>query len=215
MKRILSLPVLLLACVIAFAQKPFEPVVINPQYVFKVSLADQTVFSLPSIRLHADYLLFDSDLPDYLSADIGYTYYSVDEDVKASGFIAGLRLNSTRFSSGNRKRGISPGLHFQKVYLNDYLKVDKTIPGLGTYYAYEKMNYTKNRVGLSLDFYRQVHLVGGFFLESAIGLGMIYMKTNVPEGVSQQTFTNGLSWRRETLLPNVTFSLKVGYALFR
>lgn len=197
------------------AQRDKEPLYSNPRYKLRAALLDQSVFSLPAVRIYGDYLLLDSELPDYLTAELGINYYSVDEDVPSVGYTAGLRLSSTRFANGTRSAGISPGIQFQHVFIHDYLRVEKQVPGLGTYSAYEKKQFSKQRLAFSVDFYRQYRLFGPLFFETSLGLGIIYMNTIVPEDVRQETYTNGLSVRRESLLPNLCFSMKIGYAFYR
>ena len=60
---------------------PIIPKAGHPNYKIKVNLFDQSVFSLPCIKVHNEILVGGqaSSNYNYISADLGYNYYSQDE----------------------------------------------------------------------------------------------------------------------------------------
>lgn len=186
------------------------------RYKIKLSLFDQSVFSLPFIKLHNELLVGGETTGDYnyLSADLGYNYYSVDEQAPASGIYTGLRFNHYLPSYRSAQNYLSVGIFWQQSVIKDYLKVDRFYPGLGTYSAYEKMRYSKIRYGGNIEIMKQYALYGPVFFEYTLGLGVLYFETKTPDNVTQTTFVNGTSYQKKELLPTVVFSLKLGYLLY-
>jgi hypothetical protein len=151
---------------------------------------------------------------NYVSADLGYNYYSQDEQIGAKGIYTGLRFNHYLPSYGSSLKAISIGAFYQYTALNDYLKTEKYYPGLGYYSVYEKMRYNKQRYGANIEVLKQYRLYGPLFFEWSLSVGLIFMETKTPERVTQTTFVNGVSFKKNIDLPSVGFGLKVGYSLF-
>lgn len=191
----------------AEAESPF------PQYRVKVNVFNQAAFSLPLIKVSTEMLIGSDMNPLYAQADLGYNYYSHDELVKASGLHLGLRLNHYRPLLYRTQNMISYGFFYQRSAINDYLKVNKQMPGFGEYSEYEKMKYHKERYGFSVEFMKQFPVYGKLFLEYGFGLGVMMMRTVTPDRVTQESFVNGLYREKEVITPSIGFSVKLGYAL--
>ena len=195
---------------------PIIPKAGPPNYKIKVNLFDQSVFSLPCIKFHNEILVGGqaSSNYNYISADLGYNYYSQDEQVGVNGIYTGLRFNHYLPSYGSGLKAVSIGAFYQYTSLYDYLKTDKFYPGLGSFSAYEKMRYNKQRYGANIEVLKQYPLYGPFFFEWSLGVGMIFMETHTPERATQTTFVNGVSFKKNIELPYLGFSVKVGYLLY-
>lgn len=191
----------------AEAESPF------PQYRVKVNLFNQAAFSLPLFKVSGEMLIGSDMNPLYVQADLGYNYYSQDELVKASGLHAGLRLNHYRPLIYRTQNMFSYGFFYQRSAINDYLKVNKEMPGFGEYSEYEKMKYHKERYGFNIEFMKQFPVYGKLFLEYGFGGGVMMMRTVTPDRVSQESFVNGLYREKEVITPSIGFSVKLGYAL--
>jgi hypothetical protein len=187
-----------------------------PRYKIKFNLFDQSVFSLPCIKFHNEILIGGESNSNYnyLSADVGYNYFSVDEQVPVRGIYTGLRFNHYLPSYGEALKCFSIGAFYQYTAIKDYLKTDKTYPGLGTFSEYEKMRYNKQRYGINIEFMRQHTIYGPVFLEYSVSIGYIFMETKTPERVTQTTFVNGTTYKKNANLPSLGFAAKVGYSLF-
>ena len=211
----------LLICISVQAQDsaktlPITTEVGPPKYKIKVNLFDQSVFSLPCIKFHNEILIGGkkSENYNYVSADLGYNFYSNDENIKAKGIYTGLRFNHYLPSYGDGLKAVSFGIFYQYTALNDYLKTEKYYPGLGYFSVYEKMRYNKQRYGANIEVLKQYRLYGPLFFEWSLSVGMIFMETKTPERVTQTTFVNGVSFKKNIDLPTVGFGLKVGYLLY-
>jgi hypothetical protein len=187
-----------------------------PKYKIKVNLFDQSVFSLPCIKVHNEILVGGqaSGNYNYVSADLGYNYYSNDEQVGAKGIYTGLRFNHYLPSYGRGLKGVSFGAFYQYSSIYDYLKTDKFYPGLGTFSEYEKMHYNKQRYGANIEVFKQYRLYGPVFFEWNLAIGVIFMETHTPERSTQNTFVNGVTFKKNNELPSLGFGLKVGYLLY-
>jgi hypothetical protein len=221
MKRILFLFLILFNYTINAQTQPKKPVQENlvqteqiPRYRVKLSLIDQSIFSLPLIKAQGEYMLGFREYPRYLALDLGYNYYSYDERVRTSGYHLGLRINQYRNSLLNAHNWISYGVFYQNTVVNDYLKVSRSIPGLGEYSEYQKMKYNKVRYGINLEFLKEYNLVSNLFFEIGIGSGVMIMRTITPNNVSQETFVNGVYREKNVGTPMLTLSMKLGYKFF-
>jgi len=96
--------------------------------------------------------------------------------------------------------------------MNQYLRYDDSLPGFGKYYDYRKTQYHKNRYGLSFLFCWQHAFSRGYFTEVSTGLGLVYYRTVVPDGVTQQTFQNGEIVSKMQIVPSILLTIKAGYA---
>ena len=195
---------------------PITTEISPPKYKIKVNLFDQSVFSLPCIKVHNEIYLGgkSSGNFNYLSADLGYNYYSNDEQVGAKGIYTGLRINHYLPSYGAGQKAVSFGIFYQYTAINDYLMTDKFYPGLGIFSEYEKMRYNKQRYGANVEVLKQYTLYGPVFFEWSLAIGYIFMETHTPERVTQRTFVNGLTFKKNNQLPSLGFGLKVGYLIF-
>jgi hypothetical protein len=218
--RIVVLTPLLVLCLFAKAQ-PLQPIPSLPEMArerlkVKFSLFDFSMFSLPAVKLHGEYLIGNREKPLSAGIDLGYIYYSVDEDTKASGTFTGLRLNSYRRSTIRSAFATSISVFRSKTYLNDYLKLEGKLPDMsgGNYFYYERMKYHKLRYGFSAEVLWQHKLAGRFFIEVGTGIGYVQFKTNVPDRVVQHTFVNGLTERKLYEGPTLLFSTKIGFSIF-
>lgn len=211
---------ILIACTVRSQQpvvaKPSEYSSIPPRYKLKVNLFDQSVFSMPCVKFHSEILISGSteELPNYVSADIGYNYYSTDEDIKANGIYTGLRFNHYLNTYSRASKCLSVGVFYQRSVLRDYLKTTRTYPGLGIIQEYEKMRFQKERYGANIEILKQYPLFNNVFFEFGGSIGIISMETITPDRVTQETFVNGASYQKKALLPTVGFSLKIGYNLY-
>jgi hypothetical protein len=192
---------------------PIIPTVGPPKYKIKVNFLDQSVFSLPCIKFHNEILVGgqSSSNYNYVSADLGYNYYSQDEQASAKGIYTGLRFNHYLPSYGEGLKAVSIGAFYQYTSLYDYLKTEKYYPGLGYFSVYEKTRYNKQRYGFNIELLKQYPIYGPFFFEYSLGVGLIFMETKTPERVRQTTFVNGVSYKKNIELPYIGFSVKVGY----
>jgi hypothetical protein len=195
---------------------PIVPKVGPPKHKIKVNFLDQSVFSLPCIKVHNEILVGgqSSSNYNYVSADLGYNYYSQDEQTRAKGIYTGFRFNHYLPSYGEGLKAISIGAFYQYTALYDYLKTEKYYPGLGYFSEYEKTRYNKQRYGFNIELLKQYPIYGPFFFEYSLGVGLIFMETKIPERVTQTTFVNGVSFKKNITLPYLGFSVKVGYSLF-
>jgi hypothetical protein len=187
-----------------------------PKYKIKVNLFDQSVFSLPCIKVHNEIFLGgeSSGNFNYLSADLGYNYYSNDEQVGVNGIYTGLRINHYLPSYGAGQKAVSFGVFYQYTAINDYLKTDRFYPGLGTFSEYEKMRYNKQRYGANVEVLKQYNIYGPVFFEWSLAIGFIFMETHTPERSTQTTFVNGVTYKKNNELPSLGFGMKLGYSLF-
>jgi hypothetical protein len=195
-------------------QKPeFTPAYLA-QYKVKLSLFDQTMFSMPVMKVSNEFLIKKNGFPGYAGLDLGYNFYSIDEDVKSGGYYIGTRYNLYTRSEYNIGKGVSFGLFYMRSAINDYLKISHKQPGIGTYHEYEKMKYHKERYGVTVEHFDQYALSNKFIIEASIGGGVIIMNTIVPERVTQETFVNGLTNEQAITVPTVFFNFKIGYLVF-
>lgn len=189
---------------------------IMPEFKFKLSLLDQSVFSLPVLKASSEILLSrDANFPTYASVEAGYNYYSNDENVRCRGYFLGARYHQYIGNRSHFKHGLSFGAFYLKSFLNDYLKVTKTMPGMGTYYEYERMKYYKERYAFTVEYFIQAGLGRKFFVEMCVGGGLMKMQTITPSRVTQETFVNGMYFRPDVLTIAPFASVKLGYNLFR
>lgn len=196
--------------------KPSQKNEIVPRYKLKLNFFDQSVFSMPCIKVHNEFLIGGETNYhyNYVSADIGYNYYSADEAIKAKGLYTGLRFN--HYVPGYSKviKCISLGIFYQHSVLRDYLKTTSSYPGLGTIYEYQRMKFQKERYGANLEILKQYPIFNQIFIELGGSMGVISMETITPEKVTQTTFVNGVSYNKKVVLPTIGFSLKVGYNIY-
>lgn len=206
---------LLLSCFNIFANrvKPnfYTPSLIESRLLLKAHLFEFTDFSLPNINFSVEYFL-QKEGNKSVSLDLGYNYYSVDENVKAKGYSIAPKI--LIYAQNNNERKINAfafGIYYQKTFMNDYLKTTRNLPGLGNYYFYEKMKYQKIRTGISLERVVQFSIFEKIFAEIAYGIALVNFQTKVPERVSQNTFVNGLVFQKTYNGITPLFSTKVGY----
>jgi hypothetical protein len=223
--RSLSISVLFLTASLACAQEPFRSDF--GRYRFKLTYLDQSLASLPTVKLGTEILLSGTRYPLFISGEVGYNFYSMDEKTRASGYYLGSRLNlyynkplmESRESFMSNLTGVPVGLgvsiggFYQKSVINGFLSTTRELDGLGEYYQYEKMKYHKERYGLSLEFIRQFPVSDRFYAEANSGLGVVYMNTIVPGIVTQRTFINGLLKGKHVIAPALIISLKIVYLI--
>lgn len=188
------------------SQSPF------PSYYLKFTMVDQSVISLPSFKIHCEKSI-SSNNPVYLGLDLGYNYYSQDEEANANGFIVGLRLCHFKPQTFRSQSFFSYGFHYQKSYLNHYLLTSKDYPGFGTYNEYERTKFQKERFGFAINFGTQYPILGNIFFEYSGSLGVMHMKTITPAHITQETFVNGLYLDKVVTTPSIGISLKLGYVI--
>lgn len=184
-----------------------------PKYKLKLSIFDQSYFSLPTIKIHGEMRLTKSANPLYGQIDLGYNFNSQDEMISARGYYTGLRLNNYLPIVFRYQTVISYGFFYQRSYLNNYLKVSKILPGLGEYSEYEKMDFQKERYGFTIDLQKHIPLFDRIFFEYGFSGGIMFMQTITPDRVTQYTFVNGTYKEKKVVTPAIGFSLKIGYLL--
>lgn len=183
-----------------------------PSYYVKFTMLDQSITSLPSIKLHCDKSI-SSNNPVYLGLDLGYNFYSQDEETNANGFLVGLRLCHYKPQMLHSQAFFSYGVFYQKSYLNHYLLTSKDYPGFGAYNEYERTKFQKERFGFAINFGKQFPIMGNIFFEYSGSLGVMHMKTITPAHITQQTFVNGLYLDKVVTTPSIGFSIKLGYVI--
>jgi hypothetical protein len=196
------------------AQRPDLSTAYLAKYRLKLSVFDQAVFSLPTVKISNEFLLRVSRISSYASVDLGYNFYSVDEDARSSGYYVGAKYSLYSAFSRNVGRGVQFGIFYLKSSINDYLKVTHTHPGMGQYFEYEKMKYHKERYGFSVEHFDQYTISNNFIAEFCVGFGLMYMRTITPSRVTQNTFINGLTTAKETVTPTLILNFKIGYLVF-
>lgn len=209
---------------LAYAREPFRSDF--GRYRFKLTYLDQSLASLPTVKLGTEIYLFGTRYPLFISGDVGYNFYSMDEKTRASGYYFGSRLSLyykapmktrrdilTELSGVPLGYGVSIGGFYQKSLINGYLGTTRELDGLGEYYQYEKMKYHKERYGLSLEFIRQFPVSDRFYAEANSGLGVVSMNTIVPGIVTQRTCINGLLNGKHVVAPALIMSFKIVYLI--
>ncbi len=196
------------------AEKPDSSKAREVKYKLKLNFIDQSYATLPTIKISNELFLKKGELASSINLDLGYNYYSVDERVRARGYYFGANYNQYLGKDFNTGHGVSLGAYYLRSTINDYLKVDHSLSGLGDYHEYEKMKYHKERFGVSIEYFAQFDLPGDFFIELRGGPGFLYMHSITPDRVTQQTFVNGPFYGKEVLTPNFIFNVKVGYLFF-
>ena len=199
---------------IAFAKKNkphfTSPSLLTSRLFVKANLFKLSDFSLPNINFSAEYFLKNGG-SNSVSLDLGYTYFSIDENTKAKGYTFSPKFLIYNGNKLNRINAFAIGVFYNKTFINDYLKTTKNLNGLGNYYEYEKLKYQKVRMGISIERVVQFSIFEKVFAEISYGLALVNFQTKVPQKVTQSTFVNGLILQKTYNGITPLFSTKIGY----
>jgi len=179
----------------------------------KGTLLDLTFVSFPSINLASDIYL-DAERTKSFEIGAGYILYSLDEEVKAQGFLTSFRYQHLLSETyDNHRFFLGLGLHYANAKINDYLLVKNMYKG-NAYYQYQLLDHHKIRYGGAVEVIYQTNSSSTrLFLELSAGLGGTYFETVVPNQVIQKDFKNGIVYaQRQTFLVPI-FRMKMGYKL--
>ncbi|MDP2176757.1 MAG: hypothetical protein Q8K70_12680 [Bacteroidota bacterium] len=204
--RFLLLLLLLQTVLKAQAQSAF------PKQFVKVSLVDQSFVTLPTVKLGYGFLVKDYDYyADYAQIDLGYNFYSIEDDLPASGLYVGGKYHFVKYADETYNKGFSLGYSYLNTRMHQYLKVAKSYPGIGVFNEYEWNKFYKRRHTISVEKYHQLMFINGFFFELRYGLSLVDSKINTPKEVTQNTFVNGFSLKKRMVFPGVLIGSSIGY----
>lgn len=180
----------------------------------KGTLFDLTFISFPSINLATD-IYFDAERTKSFEIGVGYILHSVEEDVKAQGFLTSFRYQHLLSESYKTDRFyLGFGAHYADAKINDFLLVKNTYQGK-TYYQYKALDHHKIRYGGAVELIYQGDASPKIFFELSAGMGGTYFETVVPKQVIQKDFKNGIVYAQKQTFLVPIFRLKMGYKLLR
>lgn len=185
----------------------------NERVKIKLTAFDLTMFSLPSAKIQVEYLIKEREMPRSLGLDFGYIFYSMDEAVNVLGYHLGGRYNLYKQNNANDAMALSFSCFGSETQVYDYLKLSSILQGTDeTYHYYEKMSYTKRRLGIATEFVWQIKFFEQFFLETSLGLGIVNFQTRTPKNVTQRDYVNGITGQKDYDGLTLLAGFKLGYS---
>ncbi|MEZ4804746.1 MAG: hypothetical protein R2852_04480 [Bacteroidia bacterium] len=176
----------------------------------KASLVELSHLYLYTVKCGYEYKILNSRRA--LETELGYTFYSREDSTKARGYYIGLSYNQYSSKYGRSYFVFKTNPYYHRINMNHYLRYDNDLPDFGKYYDYSKTKYHKERIGVNMLFCWQHAFSRRIFTELNSGLGLVFFRTVVPNGVTQESFRNGSYRKKETVAPTFILALKIGYA---
>jgi hypothetical protein len=177
---------------------------------FKLTVLDLSGLYLKTIKL--GYEFNPRHKRAALELEWGYTHYSREDAAYTRGYFYSFSGNYDLISKNGIRLTFKLKPFYHKLYMDHYLKYYEITNGFGDYYDYRKTKYTKERYGAYVAAGLQHYIYKDFFAEYDIGVGGMKFKTEVPDGVDQNFYRNGLFNRKEYVSPTVMINIKLGYA---
>jgi hypothetical protein len=203
--RFLLLFLLLFSVIKVYSQEAF------PRQFVKFTPIDQSLLSLPTVKLGYGFILKSTDeYADYGQIDLGYNYYSTEDDLPARGLYLGGKYHFMKYADEYFNKGFALGYSYFTTNMQQFLKVSKSIPGFGFYEEYEWKKFSKRRHTFTVEKYQQFMIVNGLFVELKYGLSLVEAKVKTPSEVTQTTFVNGFSLNKHTFFPGFLFGFSLG-----
>lgn len=187
-----------------------EPVLLYKRHIIKLNLISLAGINLATLKGSYEYI--SKDAKTLFETELGYTYFSREEQASTRGFYTGFSVGGYIKNKPRFRTYVKINPFYQKLYMNDYLKYTVYENQNSYYYEYKKTEYTKERSGCSIINGLMYYFNNTILLEANYGFGLIYYKTTVPDDVSQKSFRNGLRYSKEYMSPNFILSLKLGFS---
>jgi hypothetical protein len=203
--RFLLLFLFLFSVIKVYSQEAF------PRQFVKFTPIDQSLLSLPTVKLGYGFILKSTDeYADYGQIDLGYNYYSTEDDLKSCGLYIGGKYHIMRYADEYFNKGVVFGYSYLNTNMHQYLKVSKSISGFGFYEEFEWKRFSKRRHTFTIEKYQQFMIVSGMFVELRYGLSFVDSKVKTPKEVTQRTFVNGFSLKKQSFFPGFLLGISLG-----